>query len=270
MKTLVLTIFLCLSFSNCSFTDSVGSGDDFANAKKKDETKIRTEFESNTENLTKLKKVGEVSQKRQKIPIIFEGIVVVSTKNKKLSSEGIWTLMEPVKEFRNEYKEIDLAPIGKTLDVDIMSCAGHILSAKVKKVGNYSWRGKFEPKLIGKDVFSRMRKCGTVYEDQIRTAVFAIAPIAPVREKQVLIKINKRKLFSSLPKENEDWIGTSEKFTKSRKKLSLENNDNWTDLDGDGKVDLVDVSFSNEKQSWGVIFLKFDGKWNVIGKILPA
>ena len=96
-------------------------------------------------------------------------------------------------------------------------------------------------------------------------------------QKKKIGKVNTKNLYDSLAQsiaemkkaeKSADEITPQIKGTKGD--LSLQD-DNWTDLDGDGQIDLVSFHDTpcDEKDTCTWIFRLVDGKWKEIGYIFP-
>lgn len=163
------------------------------------------------------------------------------------------------------------------VDVDLMNCAGYLASGKVfikehpaSEAESPDWRLKISPATIAKDAEAKIKQCSVPNaakkssDDRIFNQAFAVAP-PDARRGNITINqpTDTRKLFASLP----DNIKKTANSDNSRKD-SQENaddldlrDDSWSDLDGDGVIDIVFVSGGD-----AVILILVNGKWKEIVK----
>ena len=180
--------------------------------------------------------------------------------------------------------------IGMVVDVDILNCAGYLVSGKMYKEGNYGWRFEPMPKTVAADATTKIERCHTVTEPEdnsegVFTGAFAVAPQDKSRQKIKIGEVDTKKAFASLPKDTKRWLNEEKVFYKTeygakfRRKnklnLSLKEGDDWTDIDGDGEIDLVYVSSicnveDTEGDNCGRILMKINGKWKQVGLIQKA
>lgn len=162
------------------------------------------------------------------------------------------------------------------VEIDLMNCAGYLASgkiyvAKTKKEDAESpdWRLKISRETITKDAEKKIRQCDMPFEnkedDVPFNSAFAISPRDNRREKiKIAGEINVQKLFESLPEDLQKEAESSDlrKRHKLSKNLGLLY-DNWTDSDGDGKIDLIQLF--TEKRAV-ILFLEKD-QWKEIAEV---
>jgi len=170
------------------------------------------------------------------------------------------------------------------VEVDLMNCGGYLASGRLYSSDEKSnfpppnWRLKIALATIAKDVEAKIKKCSFYSMEQIAAGekftspVFVVAPQKDTRRNITVGEVNTKEIFRSLPKEIKEILNSKVALAAGRTKddLSILQNDNWTDLDGDGQIDLIDVSIPNEKQSSGMVLLLVKGKWQVISRTQPA
>jgi len=170
------------------------------------------------------------------------------------------------------------------VEVDLLNCGGYLASGRLYSSNEKSnfpppnWRIKIAPATIAKDVEAKIKRCNIFTPEDVATgeaftsSIFAVAPQKDARRNITVGETDTKKIFRSLPKEIREFLNAKAALAagRTRDDLSVSQGDNWTDLDGDGQIDLIDVSASNEKQSSGVVLLLVKGKWKVISRTQPA
>jgi hypothetical protein len=177
----------------------------------------------------------------------------------------------------NEITHPEYIKIGTAIEVDIMNCAGYLISGKLNNVDALGWRLETLPETAAKDAAEKLKQCAGSDEKFPNNYVFAVAPRDSSRSTIKIGSVDTKKLYDSLPLESRKWLEEDKdiyKFNslyrrKEKKNLTLQN-DNWTDTDGDGKIDLISISAVCEKDdsegtSCNSILMLVEGKWVEIG-----
>lgn len=210
-----------------------------------------------------------------------------------VSVEDFTDTENPLKLYSYDDDEISDAPdknspyfqARKGVEVDLMNCGGYLASGRVYSSNEKSnfpppnWRLKIAPGTIAKDVEAKIKRCniytenGVPSKDKFGSRFFAVAPHKDSRRNVTIGEINTKELFSSLPKPTKKFLNAKPAITAGRTLNDLSSSafDVWTDLDGDGKIDLIVVSaMSDEEHSSGSVLLLVEGKWISIGSVQPA
>jgi hypothetical protein len=162
------------------------------------------------------------------------------------------------------------------IELDILNCAGYIASAETTyKMENGSRRVKIIPETIAADAAEKIKQCAAAPNDKIlQNKVFAVAPRDEKRRNVKIEKIDAAKIFDSLVKDVKGQKiekDSEPQFKGAKGALSLES-DNWTDLNGDGRIDLIefhDAPCENENDSCTWIFRLAGGKWKKLEYVSP-
>ncbi|MGI8641751.1 MAG: hypothetical protein ACR2MG_17625 [Pyrinomonadaceae bacterium] len=165
--------------------------------------------------------------------------------------------------------------------LDVMTCAGFVTQARLKE-----WRGagrdtsegyQWELEFVSSDkefnlIEKNLKKCRQDDEQWIRA--FAIYPSKAERAK---IKITNapdlKKVFDSLSTEDKKWIKSDDQpNSKNPAQKKTVDIDSWTDSDGDGKIDLIEISGNCNGLPGGDLtclqILRLSGKtWKHIGRL---
>lgn len=163
------------------------------------------------------------------------------------------------------------------IEIDLMNCAGYIASATT------TYRGTMrEVKLIKKstatDAVQKIKQCSTVNNGEIFISdVFGITPREDKRKNIKIGKIDTKKIYDALAKDIKQIKkiknpeGETTPQLKGTKGNLLLGDDNWTDLNGDGQIDLIEFHDTpcDEKDTCTWIFQLIDGKWKDIDYIFP-
>lgn len=161
-------------------------------------------------------------------------------KNGKIISGNDWALGE----------DKDDETLKKGMTFDVMTCAGFVANAKLKKWHNegdssdkgYNWEIEFASDKLSNSVENQLKKCREGKDERIRT--FAIYPSKPEREKiQTKITPDLMKVFDSISSKDKKWIASNdpENTGYSEEKKRVPDIEAWTDSDGDGQIDLIEV-----------------------------
>lgn len=170
------------------------------------------------------------------------------------------------------------------IEVDLMNCGGYLASGRLYSSDEKSnfpppnWRLRIAPATVVKDVEAKIKKCSIYTTEQVSAGeaftspVFAVAPLKDARRNINIGEVDTKKIFRSLPKEIKEILNAKVALAAGRTKndLSGSQDDVWTDLDGDGQIDLIAVSIPNEKQSNGMVLLLVKGKWKVVSRTQPV
>ena len=208
------------------------------------------------------------SSQIESLPSVWVG--GISFENGVLSSDGVWSggddTPPDIPESQGGLK------IGTSYEVDVMNCGGFLGSAKVMfvKEGGFppDWLLKFVPETIAADAAEKVRVCKENSET-ISSDAFAVMPRNTKRQSVKIGKVNTKKIFASLPKEIKENLNKYSKDLREKNNLSLKT-DNWTDIDGDGNIDLLEVSGRCGDFKCGSILYLVKGKWIKIGHWTPA
>lgn len=165
------------------------------------------------------------------------------------------------------------------IEIDIMNCAGYIASATTTyKMKNGMREVKIINETIASNAAQKIKQCSIENNGEIFVCdVFGITPRDGKRKNTQIGKVDTKKLYDSLVRDireikkiekPEDDITPQLKGTKGS--LSL-GEDNWTDLDGDGQIDLIEFHDTpcDEKDTCTWIFRLIDGKWKNIDYVSP-
>ena len=156
-----------------------------------------------------------------------------------------------------------------------MNCAGYLGSAKIALVEGL-WKLTFIPETVSPDAQEKTAACKQPIDGGNNPA-FAVAPRDSNRKNIKIGNVDTRKLYASLPDTKRKWLEEEKKIYKTnpefrdREKGNLTlRQDDWTDTDGDGKIDLVSISAVCEKgdsegTSCSSILMLIDGKWIKVG-----
>lgn len=213
-----------------------------------------------------------VENKERVDPTIFLGLINLENGKANTFESQVWSLTKDENQYQNGETIFEVDK-GKIIDVDILNCAGYLGSAKAtydSGDGIY-WKIKFIPETLAADSAEKVKQCDADQKDDyVESKAFAVAPRNNKRQNIKIGQVDTRKLFTSLPKEIQKSLNNKYNAEKREKKNLSLIYDNWTDLDGDGQIDLIVASIPNEKQTEEIILLLVEGKWKKIGEIQPA
>lgn len=260
----IFLVFVFSIFSSCSLLADGGSQKAQVNFNKTIEVQ-------NKQNNTNSAQETEIRQVKSKEILVWSGTVDFT--NKTTDSGCCWFDGGTTeKEFPKGVE------IGTNLEVDLMNCGGYLASATITYVRLETWSIAIKADTVANNVKEKIKACGGQTDDDLLSGqAFAVAPRDTKRTSIRIGKVDGRKLFAALPKDIQTRINQRLKFEprdKQKQSLSLANNDSWTDLDGDGKVDLISIESncktdSDDYQCTTILRL-INGKWREIGYILPA
>lgn len=193
-------------------------------------------------------------------------------------------------------EEAKLYPENK-VELDIMNCAGYLASATTTYTtsGGGSRKVKLIPESIAPDAVRKIKQCTLKPNHKILGCdVFGIAPKSSARKNIKIAKVDAKKLYNSLLKDIDKTVAEEKRTGKSAKvndkaeeveipeedkepligepkdKLLLED-DNWTDMDGDGQIDLIKFHDTPcyENDTCTSIYQLIGGRWKEIQYIFP-
>ena len=198
-----------------------------------------------------------------------------------LSSVGVRNGRIELNDFWGHEENDDEAKLypADNVEIDIMNCAGYLGSATTTyRMEGGMRKAKLIEKTVAKDAVEKIKQCESNNE-MSGNKVFGIAPRDDKRKSIKINKVDTKKIYNSLIKDVTELkkIADSEKdtmaeITGAKGKLSL-GEDNWTDLDGDGQIDLIefhDTPCENENDTCTWIFRLIDGKWKDIDYVLSV
>lgn len=271
MKGIVVFILVLSSLifiSGCNYSTNVNA--------QKAET-VNQIVTTNTPINSSLEQDTNFSKSDSKLPRIWVGLI--SSDNGSINSSNVvWTAGDDtapdIPESEGGIK------IGTEYDVDIMNCGGYLGSGKIAFVeeGGFppNWSLKFTSETIAADAVEKVEQCdGNPQDKFVDGEAFAIAPQNANRQNNKIGKVDTRKLFASLPGEIKKQLNNKlNAKTREKNNLSLTYNslpgDKWTDIDGDGNIDLIELSINCGEYKCGLIMYLVDGKWIKIGEVQPA
>lgn len=174
--------------------------------------------------------------------------------------------------------EAELYP-NDQITLDIMNCAGYLASATTTfRMKGGMRKVKLLRNSVAADAIQKIKKCSLSPDEKIvGSKVFGVEQAAKSRANIKIGKISTKEIYNSLvkdiaemkPKETRG-SGRLEPPSKITKGDLLLEEDNWTDLDGDGRIDLIEfhnTPCENEKDTCTWIFRLVGGKWNGIDYI---
>lgn len=189
----------------------------------------------------------DVVNRSGEIQMVFMGYL--DFKNSRIVSENDWSV--------GYDNEIELK---KGLVFDVMTCAGFVSKAKLKKwhgesnrVGsNYAWEMEFISDKTSKYDNNALKSCREKGSNWIRA--FAVFPAKVGREKiQIQNTPDLKGIFDSISSRDKKWIASDD--PKNTGYLGGKKKDpdieSWTDSDGDGQIDLIEVKGNCNGQSDG-------------------
>lgn len=271
-------LFLSL-LSGCDNSSAPGLKNSSENIKVAESKNENTDVNKNGQE----ERTFDLSKIKLKYPMVWAGSV--DFEDGKIKSEVIWSFDEaeianaenpqiPHNRFRNH--DYPFVEKNEVVMVDVMNCAGYLGSGKIsyKTINDsmFEWKLTFIKETIAPDALEKAKRCNfTSKSEFISSGAFAIAPQDNKRKAIEIGKVDTKKLFSSLSKETQKWLKNryGSKVHKSGE-LSLDSDD-WTDIDGDGRIDLIKVwTDTDEEHSRGLILMLINGKWKEIYSDVPA
>lgn len=214
----------------------------------------------------------KVVKVESKLPLVWVGGFEEESLRVPKANGNIWNNGD-----YNENNYPEYIKIGTAIEVDIMNCAGYLISGKLNNVDLLGWQLETTPETAAKDAAEKLKQCAGSDEKFPDNDAFAIAPQNEYRKNIKIRAVDTRKLYASLPRKSREWLEENKKIYKfsssyrreKKKNLTLRD-DNWTDTDGDRKIDLVEISAVCEKDdsegtTCSSILMLVDGKWIEIG-----
>ena len=259
----MFAVFLAMFVSGCGISRDIEA--------QKAKTKIIKVISDNSTTISVSENNINISKSDSKFPRVWVGLVSSDNGNIN-SSNSVWSggddTPSDIPESEGGIK------VGTTYEVDIMNCGGYIGSGEIAfiKQGDFppDWRLKVKPDTVASDGTKKIKQCDANTQDNyVNSGAFAINPRNENRQNIKIGKIDTRKVFSSLPKETQKSLqnkyGSS---THKKGELSASEEDDWTDIDGDGEIDLVFVfSMYDVEHGGGAIMMLINGKWKDVGSV---
>lgn len=275
MKRILLLLLLtgCIIFSGC-----------YQSAKLKVEAdnqsllSVNTNKAANNSNTQTFQ--TDDSALKSKYPIVFSGAVFLD--NQKITtSKSVWVIVNTDILEKLDSEETFSKYENTSIKVDIMNCAGYLGSgiAQYDSGRGTGWKiQEILPETEAADSSEKIKQCSgkNVSEDEsfIMGNAFAVESQTDERSNIKISEVDTRRLFASLPEDIRNWLNDKsnlgESGTREKDNLSSSSHDNWTDIDGDGEIDLIEVSANCGKYECGAILYLVKGKWIKIGSWIPA
>lgn len=264
-KIYILILSLLILISACVFKSSMNIAGSSINPDKIFPDSTNETNRKTSESL----KSGEI------YPTVWTVVFDLKDFNNLNESLTVWSAENPkhnklLDETSSKYKT------NSGVEIDLLNCAGYLASGKIYIAKNSKpdaespdWRLKINRETIAKDAEEKIRQCDVPFEIK-KDAVpfnqaFAVSPNDNQRRKiKIVGEIDTQKLFGSLPENFQKEAEPSDlrKRHKLSKSLGLFY-DNWTDSDGDGKIDLIQLF--TEKRAV-ILFLEND-EWKEIAEV---
>ncbi len=163
---------------------------------------------------------------------------------------------------------------------DVLNCAGYIGQIRILPQPDdgfeHYWQNvELITDSIQPNYKETIKKCGNK-EFPNSSSAFAVYPSKAERVKiKAIGKPDLKALYNSLTPEQKKWRATRNKEREPKFYEMLEDDYVWTDLDGDGKIDLITINgtcsgIPNDELSCIKILYFADGEWKEIARITPA
>lgn len=218
------------------------------------------------------RKPFDITSYKKRTPLVWVGRITVKRNIEITQSDFYWSLATDDSE--NNTSDIKT---NEYVTVDLMNCGGYLGRAILSKDATDdssripSW--KTEQTVFAADASQKLSQCDTTPGSEFMVSgAFAVAPIEDKRKSIVIGKADTQKVFRTLPKDVTDWRNSKVnietwKYPKSDLTIS---NDIWTDLDGDGSIDLIDIfGCHDEEHCSDILLMRLDGKWKNVGGVEP-
>lgn len=213
---------------------------------------------------------------KSKYPIVFSGFVTLENREVTISSDG-WTLVNTDLREQLEQKESPVVDDKTTIKIDVMNCAGYLGSglARYDSGNGIYWKIQIISETMPTDILEKFKQCSDENDAAepdsiIMHSAFAVESQENKRQNTTIKPVDTRKLFASLPKGTKKLLNNKYNAeTRKQNDLSLAN-DNWTDISGDGNIDLIDLSTNCGDFECSLILYLVKGKWVKIGETQPA
>ncbi len=235
----------------------------------------------------KLSKRGETQKPEDSNKIVTNRTVNLSSKTPLLKPLRVW--VGSVSYYKEKVRPVgvwsggDETPsdipeekggikIGTSYKVDILNCKGYLSSGHIQftdKDGfSPNWNVVFNLETISADIRKKIKQCPSDSDNPKSTTAFAVTPTNRNRRKIKVGDIDTNKLFDSLPEDIKTSLNSKYALAGGRKMNTLSlTQDSWTDILGNGKINLVYVFGDyDEEHSSGDILLLENGKWKYIGQ----
>jgi hypothetical protein len=256
-------------------------------------------FNSSVTGKNKLQQTNEINQ-----PVSGENLIKENSPTAdKVKHPIVWSVVFDLAEFRKFSKDIvvwygDDENYVNLLDenskeykkhggveADLMNCAGYLVSGIIyvaekptPEAEEPQWRFKPSSETVAQDAERKIRQCAIPSNESdpdkegIYNQAFAVAPPDKSRRKIVISNLSDTsEIFATLPEEFKKWANENVKkdslYDRPENRLSLKN-DTWTDLNGDGVIDLIQISAftDNNKTRTSILWLS-EGQWMEIVKV---
>lgn len=214
----------------------------------------------------------KVSKVESKLPLVWIGGFEEESLRVPKANGNVWNNGN-----YNEDNHPEYTRIGTSIEVDIMNCAGYLISGRLNNVDLLGWRLETIPETAARDAAKKLKQCAGSDKKFPDNDAFAVAPQNKNRKDIKIEAVDTRKLYASLPRKSREWLEENKKIykfsssyrRKEKKNLTLRD-DNWTDTDGDGKIDLVEISAvcdkdDSEGTTCSSILMLINGKWVEVG-----
>lgn len=175
--------------------------------------------------------------------------------------------------------DVNLPPIGTTIKMDVMNCAGYLGTVKVTYRGLQQimevWTAELMPETHVADLEQKLLQCADNPNDEftrkyLSNSVYFIAPADEKRKQIVNVKNPDWKaIVPAIPYE---WLKTAKLPRSPNKKQAEECISDWLDSDDDGEIDILSLCAFNEEsrlESGGIyqysrILRLVNGSWREI------
>lgn len=229
-------IFLLLVFSICQACSSAPEQISHAQQNQAP-SPIASPSVQNDSDESYLAEDEDIVNRSGEIQMVFMGYV--DFKNGKIVSDNNWSVGE-------DTADIELK---KGMLFDVLTCAGFAASARLKKYhgegdasnGGYRWEMEFVPGKTSKSGADALAGCRAGAN---RVRAFAVYPAKSSREKiKIQAKPDLKRVYDSLAARDKKWIASNDPentgYAEDTKKTP--DIEAWTDTDGDGQLDLIEV-----------------------------
>lgn len=270
-KTIFLLISICLLSVACSRLPApIVSSAENPTAIDKNQSISKHTLDTNQNS----NKFSSILKTDKKLSIVLNGNITNQD------------LIKGENEFSNfavlEGKSLDKA--GVSFEADVINCGGYLFSAVVNKYFDKKWKEdvwqyKIISQTVAADALQKIKQCNespkSDTEDLLSSEALMIAPRESNRQSIKTKAINTKKIFSSLPKDVQNWLNQIVNECCERKEksnLSLQEQDAWFDTNGDNKIDWLKITgvdkenLERKGQNYSVsrMFKLEKGKWREI------
>lgn len=209
----------------------------------------------------------DIVDRSGEIQMVFMGYLDIN--NGKLVSENNWSVGE-------DHANIELKA---GMEFDVLTCAGFITRAKLKKYHGeknasgkgYDWEMEFISDKTSESDINALTKCREKENSWVRA--FAVYPFKSERKKiKIQSEPDLQKVFDSISVKDKKWIASNdpENTGYAEQKKKEPDIEAWTDADGDGQIDLIEVAGNCNGESDGNLVCKqilhwSNGRWIRVG-----